>query len=103
VSGVSVQVSDSACSNCRALSSSGDKSFGANSYGGSISASYIGAFSYSAAVGSSRFSSRSFVNSTRVHNLSITIKNVTISGTEAVSGEYHIIHLIVLFYSHKLT
>jgi hypothetical protein len=102
-SGISVQVSDSACSSCRALSSNGLKSFGANSYGGSISASYIGAFSYSAAAGDHRVSSRSFVDTTRVHNLSITIKNVTISGTEAVSGEYYIIHLILLFYSHKLT
>ncbi len=86
-SGVSVQVSDSAFSNCSALSISGGRSFGANSFGGSISVSYIGALSYSLAEGEFRFSSRSFVEVTRVHDLSITIKKAAIADTEALSGE----------------
>jgi hypothetical protein len=87
-SGLSVQVSDSACWNCSVLSTSGSGSLGANSYGGSISACYIGAYSYSAASGDFLFSSRSIVGATRVHGLSITIKNAKIADTEAVSGEY---------------
>ena len=94
-SGVSVQVSDSACWNCSALSTSGGGSFGANSYGGSISACYIGAFSYSFALGDGLVSSRSIVGATRVHNLLITIRNATMAYTEAVIGEYCSIQLIL--------
>ena len=87
-SGVSVHVSGSACSNCSALSTSGSDSFGANSYGGSISASYIGSLSYSFAVGEFLFLSTSLVEAVRVHRLSITLKNSTIVDTEALIGEY---------------
>jgi hypothetical protein len=101
-SGVSVHVSDSACSNCSALSTSGGSgSFGANSYGGSMSVLYVGAFSYSLAEGEFRFLSRSVVGATRVYGLSITIKNATISDAEAVSGELCSMHPIR--FSHKLT
>ena len=86
-SGVSVHVSDSGCSSCSALSTSGRQSFGANSYGGSISASYIGALSYSFAAGEFRFSSNSVIETTRVHRLSVTITNCTIADTQAMSGE----------------
>ncbi len=87
-SGVSVQVSDLACHNCSALSISGGNSFGSNSFGGSISVSYIGALSYSlATVGDFLSSSRSFVEVTRVLDLSITIKKAAIADTEALSGE----------------
>ena len=95
-SGVSVRVSDSGCSNCSALSTNSRDSFGANSYGGSISASYIGSLSYSFASGEFRFSSSSGSESTRVHRLSVTITNCTIADTQAMSGECrssHTIHL----------
>ena len=94
-SGVSVQVSDSACWNCSALTTSGDRSSDTNSYGGSISACYIGAFSYSSALGDGRVSSRSVVGATRVHNLLITFRNATMADTEAVSGEYYSIQPIL--------
>jgi hypothetical protein len=84
-SGVLVHVSDSACSNCIALSTSRFDSFGAISYGGSISASFIGASSYSYATGEFRFSSSAVVEATLVHRLSITIKNSTITDTLALS------------------
>jgi hypothetical protein len=111
-SGVSVHVSDSACSNCRALSTSGRDSFGANSYGGSMSVLYIGAASASsfAAACAKRDCFSAFRDARiqftscwsklvrRVHwvielQLSITIKNfspihnIRIADTEAVSGE----------------
>jgi hypothetical protein len=86
-SGVSVHVSDSGCSNCSALSTSGGSSFGANSYGGAISVSYIGSLSYSFASGEFRFSSSSGSESTRVRRLSVTITNCTIADTQVMSGE----------------
>ena len=95
-SGVSVHVSDSGCSNCSALSTSGFSSFGANSYGGAIGASYIGSLSYSFAAGEFRFSSSSVIESTRVHRLSVTITNCTIADTQAMSGECRGSHPIQL-------
>jgi hypothetical protein len=88
-SGVSVHVSDSAYSYCSALSTSGTQSFGANSYGGSIGI-YIGSLSYSFVVGELHFLSTSVVEATRVHRLSVTIKNCAITDTEALSGEQFI-------------
>ena len=85
-SGVSLHVSDSTCLNCGALSTSRLDAFGANSYGGSIGI-YIGALSYSLAVGEFRHPSSSVAGATRVHRLSITIKNSTIVDTEALIGE----------------
>ncbi len=101
-SGVSVQVSDLAFSNCSALSISGGNSFGANSFGGSISVSYIGSLSYSLAnVGDSLSSSRSIVEATRVHDISIVIKKAANADTEALSCEYFCIHRI--YFSWILT
>ena len=87
VSGVSVHVSSSGCTNCRALTTSARFSNGANSYGGSISASYIGAYSYSASLGKLDARSLSSVGTTRVVDFSITIIDATIDGTMALSGE----------------
>ena len=86
-SGVSVHVSSSGCSKCSALFTSARDSFGANSYGGSISASYIGAYSYSFANGKFSASSRSSVEATRVVDFSIAIIDATIDDTMALSGE----------------
>jgi hypothetical protein len=46
-SGVSVNISDAPCSNCRALTSSGFDSFQANAYGGSMSVVHVGAHAWS--------------------------------------------------------
>ncbi len=93
-SGVSVHVSDSGYSNCRALSTSVRDSFGANSYGGSIGI-YIGSLSHSFATGELFFSSASVVEATHVHSLAITIKNSTIVDSEAQIGEYCSTHPIL--------
>jgi hypothetical protein len=82
-----VHVSSSGCSNCSASTTSEDISYGANSYGGSISASYVGAYSYSFANGKFSASSRSSVEATRVADFSIAIIDATIDDTMALSGE----------------
>jgi hypothetical protein len=87
VRGVSVHVSSLGCSNCRALTTSGSDSLGANSYGGSISASYIGAYSYSFSLGQIEAVCRSSVGATRVLDFSITIIRATIADTMALSSE----------------
>jgi hypothetical protein len=86
-SGVSVHVSSFGCSNCSALTTSGGDSLGANSYGGSISASYIGAYSYSFSLGQIDAICRSSVGATRVLDFSITIIRATIDDTMALSSE----------------
>ncbi len=84
-SGLSVHLRDSSCSNCGSLSTSGSSSHGAVSYGGSVSASYIGAFCSSYGLSSS---SHSIAEVCRVHNFSITIINVMIFDSKALSGEF---------------
>jgi hypothetical protein len=86
-SGVSVHVSSSGCSNCRASTNSVRDSNGANSYGGSISASYIGAYSYSQLQGQRGAFSRSSVGATRVLDFSFTIGKAMIADATALSGE----------------
>jgi hypothetical protein len=86
-SGVSVHVSSSGCSNCSASTTSEVVSYGSNSYGGSISASYIGAYSYSFANGKFSVSSRSSVETTSVADFSIMIIGATIADSMALSGE----------------
>ena len=84
---VTVHISDSNCSHCSA-STSGGLSYGANTYGGSISAAYIGAFAYSFAFrGDLHYFSNSSVETTHVETLSITINNATINNSQAISGE----------------
>jgi hypothetical protein len=86
-SDVTVYVSDSKCSHCSATTSGG-LSYGANTYGGSISAAYIGAYAYSFAFrGDLHFYSNSSVETTHVDTLSIFIENATINDSKATSGE----------------
>jgi hypothetical protein len=90
-----VHVSSLECSNCRALTTSGRDSLrvqerdslGGNSYGGSISASYIGAYSYTFSLGEIDAVCSSSVGATRVRDFSITIIRATIADTMALSGE----------------
>jgi hypothetical protein len=91
VSGVSVQVSDSGCSNCRAVSSSLGASFGANSYGGAMSALYVGSYSYSLSNGALAKSCTASVATTHVHLLSITIKRSSFQNSMALSGEWYLL------------
>jgi hypothetical protein len=91
VSGVSVQVSDSGCSNCSAVSSSGRISYGANSYGGAMSALYVGAYSYSASAGSLEKSCTASVKNTHAHLLSITIKRSSFQNSMALSSEWYLL------------
>ena len=87
-SGVSVGISDTPCSNCSALTSSGGESLQANAYGGSMSVFYIGSRAWSfAAVGSFGLLSRSFCNSTWVIDLSVFIADSTTLLTKAVSSK----------------
>ncbi len=86
-SGVSVHVISSGCSNCSALTRSGRSSFGANSCGGSISASYIGAYSKSYSNGQRNALSRSIVGATRVLDFFIVVSSAKITDTMALSGK----------------
>jgi hypothetical protein len=87
VSGVSVHVSDSGCSNCSAVSSSLGDSHGANSYGGAMSVLFVGAYSWSFSVGSYEMRCGAYVGSTLVHLLSITIKGSSFQNSMALSSE----------------
>ena len=91
VSGVSVQVSDSGCSNCSAVSSSPETSNGANSYGGAMSALYVGAYSYSFSLGALRISCTASVTNTHAHLLSITIKRSSFQNSMALSSECYLL------------
>ena len=87
---VSVHVSDSACSNCSASNTkSGGVSYGANSYGGAISAALFGAYSYSFLIGSFGQSSRARVDITNVSRLTMTIKDAAFFDVQSFSGEMH--------------
>ncbi len=88
-SDVSVHVNGSGCSNCSANSTSQIDSNGANSYGGAFSAAFIGAYSYSYAVGGVfDLISRAFIGTTQVVRLSVTIQDSTIVDAVAASGVY---------------
>jgi hypothetical protein len=91
VSRVSVQVSDSGCSNCSAVSSSNNESYGgANSYGGAMSVLYVGAYSSSSSNGVVQKSCTAFVTNTHVDLLSITIKRSGFQNSKALSSECYL-------------
>jgi hypothetical protein len=86
---VTVHISDSSCYHCSTSTIgtsnlSNSVSYGANAYGGSISAAYIGAYAFSLGL---KAESNSKVETTHVETLSIVIKNVTISDSKAESCE----------------
>ncbi len=87
-SDVSVHVSGSGCVNCSAISTSGGLSYGANSYGGALSAAFIGAYSYIYVINwGGRFVIAS-VKGTKVVRLSVTIQDSTFVDAVAAVGEY---------------
>ena len=86
-----MQVSDSGCSNCSAVSRSLGTSFGANSYGGAMSALYVGSYSYSGSNGALANSCTASVATTHVHLLSITIKRSSFQHSVASSSECYLL------------
>ncbi len=88
VSDVSVHVSGSGCSNCSAISTSGGSSYGANSYGGALSAAFVGAYSYGYEIENYTETIQAFVATTQVVRLSVVIQDSIIVDAEAASGEY---------------
>jgi hypothetical protein len=88
LSGVLVQVNNSGCSNCSAVSSTQRQCNGGNSYGGAMSALHVGAYSYSLSDGGSfRMTCDSSVAATHVHFFSIAITNSSFQHSTALSGE----------------
>jgi hypothetical protein len=88
VSAVSVQVSDSGCYKCSAVSNF-KSSAGANSYGGAMSVLYVGTYSFSGSRGGvdDKIHSTSLVSTTQVNMLSIAIKNSSFDDSTALSGK----------------
>jgi hypothetical protein len=85
---VSVSVSNTPCSNCSALTTSGFFSNQANAYGGSISVVQVGAYAWSTAfVGSFSFFSRSYSDTTWVTDLSVFIADAATLLTKAFSSK----------------
>ena len=83
---VDVSVIDSFCQNCSAVTTnSGIDSFGVNSYGGSISAVYIGAYAYSFSTGLYLAVSTSHCNSTEVKGLMVSMSFLSFHQSKAVS------------------
>ena len=85
ISGVSVSVSNAGCSNCLAATSSQGLSLGANSYGGSMSVLYVGAYAWSFSGGALVQSSRSVCNFTRVIGLNVSVQTSDIRLSRALS------------------
>jgi hypothetical protein len=86
---VSVTVAASACSNCSARSTnSGGNVFGANSYGGSLSILYVGAYSwsFSAAASSSSTSGSTDVRGVAVHGGNLVCLNCSATSTNSRSS-----------------
>jgi hypothetical protein len=83
---VDVSVIDSFCQNCSAVTTnSGIDSFGVNSYGGSISAVYIGAYSFSYSTGIFEAVSTSHCNSTEVRGLKVSMSFSSFHQSKAAS------------------
>jgi hypothetical protein len=87
VSDLSVHVSGSTCTNCSALSSaSGGYSYGANSYGGSMSVMHVGAYSWSLSNAASSTSSSSMCGATLASDVSVHVSGSTCFNCSAMSA-----------------
>ena len=81
-SGVSVSVSNAPSSNCSAVTTtSGGRSFGANSYGGSMSVVYVGAYAWSG----SYAASSSACGTTTASGVSVSVSNAPSSNCSAAT------------------
>jgi hypothetical protein len=83
-----VQITNLILSKCRAMSTA-SRSDSSMSYGGSISASHIGAYAYSIVLVAGQFDqkSESSVADSNVHQLSIIVENAVITDSVALSGK----------------
>ncbi len=81
---VNVSVLDTHCYNCRAMMTSADGSYGVSSYGGSISALHIGAYSWSYSE-SSQSSSSSECGSTIASTVSVSVHDAPCYNCSAVT------------------
>jgi hypothetical protein len=84
-SSLSVSVSNSSCVDCSASTSCGGLSGGANSYGGSMSIIYVGAYAWSFSNGGGRLSSISFCNSTHMELLSVSVASSSYHDSKSIS------------------
>ena len=98
VIGVDVRVRHATSVDCTAIThvsllsnSSITQSLGANSYGGAMSALYVGAYSYSFSAGSLETSCTASVTNTYVYLLSITIKRSSFRNSMALSSEWYLL------------
>lgn len=88
VRNASVSVSDSSCFSCSATTTSGKNSFGASSYGGSISAVHISSYAWSYSTqGGFTVTSSSSCDSTRVAGLLVSISKSSVDSSAAISGQ----------------
>jgi hypothetical protein len=83
-SGVSVNISDAPCSNCRALTSSGIYAYQANAYGGSMSVVHVGAHAWIYTVGESS-PSNSTCEATSASGVSVGISDAPCSNCSALT------------------
>jgi hypothetical protein len=98
VIGVDVRVRHATSVDCTAITrvsllpnASDAQSLGANSYGGAMSALYVGAYSYSDSNGAFKMSSSASVTNTHAHLLSITIKRSSFQNSMALSSEWYLL------------
>ncbi len=87
-SGLNVSVRNAPCSNCSAETTSGEASLQANSYGGSMSAVYVGGYALSFASGDVDRVSSSSCQLTRVVGMSVSISLSTIQQSKAVTRKF---------------
>ena len=82
---ISVSISNASCFGCSAVTSSQNSLNGANSYGGSMSVLYVGAYAWSFSGGALVQSSRSVCFFTRVIGLNVSVETSDIRLSRALS------------------
>ena len=87
-SGLTVSIRDAACFHCSAVTTSGGRAFGANSYGGSMSVAFIGGYAWSFSTGDFERLSTAVCLHTHVVGLSMTIVDSAIQQSNAASREF---------------
>jgi hypothetical protein len=80
-----VSVSNAGCSNCTAATSSQGGSYGASSYGGSLSVLYVGAYAWSYSNGALFEFSLSVCDFTRAIGLNVSVQTLDIRLSRALS------------------
>ncbi len=95
-----VHVSDISCVNCSAASTNTHESYGANSYGGSMSVVYIGAYAWSVSDISSSICARTYATEISVHvsnsscyNCSALISSGKCHGANSYGGSLSVLYI----------